>query len=199
MKLFHFCRASDLNSIAEKGLFPHAPKEPVMSLGHEVVWLTTQETTEVDEIDIEHFHRLGLPKEQIEKIARNGWLLDTTRTHRLTVRVRSGQRLWNYGEWLRANADVVIVENRIASANDDGELYSVKHLIQNLSPNALRAWWVYFGRIPPSMIEGLPERIKKKKKPWAIEEDTALEVALNKFIRSETTTVAPSPFGGSCR
>ena len=49
------------------------------------------------------------------------------------------------------------------------------------------------------MIEGLPERIKKKKKPRAIEEDTALEVALNKFIRSETTTVAPSPFGGSCR
>ena len=110
MKLHHFCRASDLDSIAEKGLYPHVPYEPVMSLGEEVVWLTTQETTEVDEIDIEHFHRLGLPKEQIERIARNGWLLDTNRTHRLTVRVRSGQRLWNYGEWLRANANVVIVE-----------------------------------------------------------------------------------------
>ena len=192
MKLHHFCRASDLDSIAEKGLYPHVPYEPVMSLGEEVVWLTTQETTEVDEIDIEHFHRLGLPKEQIERIARNGWLLDTNRTHRLTVRVRSGQRLWNYGEWIRANANVVIVENGMASANDDGKLYSVKHLIERLSPNALETWWAYFGRISPGMIEGLPERIRKKKKPWAIEEDTALEVALNKFIRSETTAVVRS-------
>ena len=192
MKLYHFCRTSDLDSIAEKGLFPHIPKEPVMSLGHEVVWLTTQETTEVDEIDFEHFHRLGLPKERVEQIARNGWLLDTNRTHRLTVRVRSGPKLQNYGDWLRANGDVVIInENGMAQANDDGELYSVKHLIQNISPNALKTWWIYFGRIPPSMIEGLPERIKKKKKPWAIEEDTtALDIALNKFIRSETTTVA---------
>ena len=86
---------------------------------------------------------------------------------------------------------VIINENGMAQANDDGELYSVKHLIESLSTNALRAWWVYFGRIPPGMIEGLPERIKKKKKPWAIEEDTALDIALNKFIRSETTTVAP--------
>ena len=191
MKLYHFCRASDLDSIAEKGLYPHVPTEPVMSLGEEVVWLTTQETTEVDKTDIEHFHRLGLPKVEIERIARNGWLLDTDRTHRLTVRVRSGQRLWNYGEWLRANADVVIVENGMASANDDGELYSVKHFIERLSPNALKTWWIHFGTIPPSKIEGLPERIKKKKKPWAIEEDTTLEIALNKLIRSETTRVAP--------
>ena len=191
MKLYHFCRASDLDSIAEKGLYPHVPTEPAMSLGEEGVWLTTQETTEVDKTDIEHFHRLGLPKVEIERIARNGWLLDTDRTHRLTVRVRSGQRLWNYGEWLRANADVVIVENGMASANDDGELYSVKHFIERLSPNALKTWWIHFGTIPPSKIEGLPERKKKKKKPWAIEEDTTLEIALNKFIRSETTRLAP--------
>jgi hypothetical protein len=191
MKLYHFCRASDLDSIAEKGLYPHVPTESAMSLGEEGVWLTTQETTEVDKTDIEHFHRLGLPKVEIERIARNGWLLDTDRTHRLTVRVRSGQRLWNYGEWLRANADVVIVENGMASANDDGELYSVKYFIERLSPNALKTWWIHFGTIPPTKIEGLPERINKKKKPWAIEEDTTLEIALNKFIRSETTRLAP--------
>ena len=191
MKLYHFCRASDLDSIAEKGLYPHVPTEPAMSLGEEGVWLTTQETTEVDKTDIEHFHRLGLPKVEIERIARNNWLLDTDRTHRLTVRVRSGQRLWNYGEWLRANADVVIVENGMASANDDGELYSVKYFIERLSPNALKTWWIHFGTIPPTKIEGLPERINKKKKPWAIEEDTTLEIALNKFIRSETTRLAP--------
>ena len=191
MKLFHFCRTFDLDSIAEKGLYPHVPTEPAMSLGEEGVWLTTQETTKVDKTDIEHFHRLGLPKVEIERIARNGWLLDTDRTHRLTVRVRSGQRLWNYGEWLRANADVVIVENGMASANDGGELYSVKHFIERLSPNALKTWWIHFGTIPPTKIEGLPERINKKKKPWAIEEDTTLEIALNKFIRSETTRLAP--------
>ena len=65
MKLFHFCRASDLDSIAEKGLYPHVPTEPVMSLGEEVVWLTTQETREVDETDIKHFHHLGLHKERM--------------------------------------------------------------------------------------------------------------------------------------
>jgi hypothetical protein len=28
MRLYHFCRASDLDSIAEKGLYPHVPTEP---------------------------------------------------------------------------------------------------------------------------------------------------------------------------
>jgi hypothetical protein len=64
------------------------PTEPIMSLGEEVVWLTTQETAELDETDVEHLHRLGLAKEQIAQIAQNGWLLDTNRTHRLTVRIR---------------------------------------------------------------------------------------------------------------
>ena len=129
MKLHHFCRTSDLDSIAEKGLYPHVPTEPVMSLGREVVWLTTQETTEADEIDIEHFHRLGLPKEQIEQIARNGWLVDTNRTHRLTVRIRSGGTLKQYGEWLHFNRDRPILENEVGRTNDRGEIYSVKHLI----------------------------------------------------------------------
>ena len=159
-------------------------------MGEEVAWLTTQETTEVDETDIKHFHHLGLHKEQIERMARNGWLLDTNRTHRLTVRIRSGGRLKQYGEWLHFNRDRPILENGVGRTNDRGEIYSVKHLIQSLSPNVLSTWWVYFGRIPPSMIEGLPERIKKskKRKPWtdAAEENTALEIALNNFIRSET-------------
>ena len=73
MKLYHFCRASDLDSIADKGLYARVPTEPVMSLGEEVVWLTTQGTTEVDETEIKHFYHLGLPKEQIERMARNGW------------------------------------------------------------------------------------------------------------------------------
>jgi hypothetical protein len=147
-------------------------------LGEEVAWLTTQETTEVDETDIKHFHHLGLHKEQIERMARNGWLLDTNRTHRLTVRIRSGGRLKQYGEWLHFNRDRPILENGVGRTNDRGEIYSV----------TLSTWWVYFGRIPPSVIEGLPERIKrsKERKPWAAEEDTALEIALNHFIRSET-------------
>ena len=190
MRLFHFCRTSDLDSIAEKGVYPHVAHESIMSLGHEVVWLTTRETTEVDETDIKHFHHLGLHKEQIERMARNGWLLDTNRTHRLTVRIRSGGRLKQYGEWLHFNRDRPILDNGVGRTNDRGEIYSVKHLIQSLSPNALSTWWVYFGRIPPSMIEGLPKRIKKSKerKPWAdaAEEDTALGIALNNFICSET-------------
>jgi hypothetical protein len=197
MKLHHFCRASDLDSITEKGLYPHVPTDPIMSLGEEVVWLTTQETAEVDETDVEHLHRLGLPKEQIAQIAQNGWLLDTNRTHRLTVRIRSGGRLKQYGEWLHSNRDRPIIENGVGHANDDGELYSAKHLIERLSPNALRTWWDYFGRIAPSKIEGLPPRQAKRSAGAA--EDTAahtalqaqLDIALNKLIRSETATVAP--------
>ena len=100
-----------------------------MSLGHEVVWLTTQEPTEVDETDIKHFHHLGLPKEQIERMARNGWLLDTSRRHRLAVRIRSGGRLKQYGERLHSNRDRPIIENGVGRTNDAGEIYSVKHLI----------------------------------------------------------------------
>ena len=37
MRFHHFCRACDLSSIAEKGLYPHVAHEPIMSLGHEVV------------------------------------------------------------------------------------------------------------------------------------------------------------------
>jgi hypothetical protein len=44
------------------------------------------------------------------------------------------------------------------------------------SPRALREWWVYFGRIPPSKIEGLPPRSK----PKLLAEHNALDIALNK-------------------
>ena len=50
-----------------------------------------------------------MTEEEIEN-RRNGWLLDTGRTHRLTVRIRSGAKLQNYGDWLRANRDVVIIK-----------------------------------------------------------------------------------------
>ena len=87
---------------------------------------------------------------------------------------------------------VIVKKTGWRQANDDGELYSVKHFIERIiAPNALKTWWIHFGTIPPSKIEGLPERIKKKKEPWAIEKDTTLEIALNKFIRSETTRLAP--------
>ena len=60
MRLHHFCRASDLDSIAVKGLCLHVAHEPMMSLGHEVVWLTTMETTATSEEDVERYRRLGL-------------------------------------------------------------------------------------------------------------------------------------------
>jgi hypothetical protein len=181
MKLFHFCRTSDLDSIAEKGLYPHVPTEPVMSLGEEVVWLTNAETTATTEEDVEHYRRRGLwTEEEIEETLHHGWLMDTGRTHRLTVRVRSGPKLQNYGDWLQANGDVVIInENGMAQANDAGELYVVRHMAAALSPRALREWWVYFGRIPPSKIEGLAPR-------QAVTNKQDLDTALTKLIRSET-------------
>ena len=136
MKLFHFCRASDLDSIAKKGLYPHLAHEAIMSLGHEVVWLTTAETTATTEEDVEHYRRLSLwTEEEIGETRRHGWLLDTGRTHRLTVRVRSGPKLQNYGNWLRANGDVVIInENGMAQANDAGELCAVRHMGRHYRP-----------------------------------------------------------------
>ena len=164
MKLFHFCRASDLDSIANKGLYPHLAHEAIMSLGHEVVWLTTAETTATTEEDVEHYRRLSLwTEEEIGETRRHGWLLDTGRTHRLTVRVRSGPKLQNYGNWLRANGDVVIInENGMAQANDAGELCAVRHMAAALSPRALREWWIYFGRLPPSKTEGLRRERRNK-------------------------------------
>ena len=107
MKLYHFCRVSDLESIAEKGLYPHVPTEPAMSLGEEVVWLTTQETTEVDETDIEHFHHLSLSSgdrtDGSERLAvRYGQDASSYGSHSLWAGLR------NYGEWLQSNADVVM-------------------------------------------------------------------------------------------
>ena len=127
-----------------------------MSLGEEVVWLTTRN----------HGHDRrgrGAPSTAWSMDRRGdrgntaAWL---AAGHRQDSSPHSsypfGRKLKQYGEWLHSNRDRPIIENGVGRANDDGELYSVKHLIQNLSPNALRAWWVYLGRIPPSMIEGLP-------------------------------------------
>jgi len=165
------------------------PHEPQMSLGLSVVWLTTSETTAVAEGDIAHFRTRRFSETEIEEIRQHGWLLDTGRTHRFTIRVRSDHKLINYGTFLRQNADTVIVdENGVAHANDAGELYSVRHMMEGLSPSCLATWWVYFGRIPPSKIEGLPSRQRAKTPSVAVEEDTALDIALNKFIRSETAT-----------
>jgi hypothetical protein len=182
MRLFHFCRASDLDSIVEKGLYPHVAHEAIMSLGLPVVWLTTAETRATTEEDVEHHRRRCLwTEEEIEETRRHGWLLDTGRTHRLTVRIRSGPKLQHYGEWLRLNGDLPILdENGMGKANDEGEIYSVRHLAEALAPQAMTTWWLYFGRIPPSKIEGLPARTKKPA------ENTALDAALNKFIRPET-------------
>jgi hypothetical protein len=156
MRLHHFCRASDLDSIAEKGLYPHVAHEALMSLGHEVVWLSSAETTGTTEEDVEHYRHCFLDLR---------------------------------GDWLQANGDVVMIvnENGMARANDAGELYAVRHVAAALSPRALREWWVYFGGIPPSKIEGLPPRTK----PKLLAEHPALDTALDKFIRSETATWAP--------
>jgi hypothetical protein len=45
MKLYHHCRPSDLESIAEKGLYPHASESPIMSVGCEVAWLKQTSST----------------------------------------------------------------------------------------------------------------------------------------------------------
>src|SRR5262249_25000260 len=177
---------SDLDSFAEKGLYPRVPHESQMSLGLSVVWLTASETTAVAEGDIAHFRKLRFSETEIKEIRQHGWLLDTGRPHRLTVRLRYDHRLINYGAFLRQNAATVILrENGGAHVNAAGELYSVRHMMKRLSPSCLATWWAYFSRIPPSKIEGLPPRTKRPAGPT---EDTALDWALNKFIRSETAT-----------
>jgi hypothetical protein len=190
MRLHHFCRASDLTSIAEKGLYPHTPVEGIMSLGREVVWLTSGETPFCSEDELQYMaQRKRWTPEEIEITRRHGWLLDTGRTHRLTVCLRSGSKLQNYGDWLRANGDTVIVKDGMASANDAGELFSVRHMAEGLSPWAKLQWWLYFGRIPPSKIEGLPP-----KGPKRVEADelTALDHAIGEFIGTEYRRTKPA-------
>jgi hypothetical protein len=161
MKLFHFCRASDLDSIAEKGLCPHVPKESVMSLGQEVVWLTEDPSTDVTEADLDHWRRGGgFTESDLEETRRHGWLLESGRTHCLTVRIRTdGKKLQHYATWMRLNGDIPISdENGRAWANDGGELYSARHVLERQCPRIVEKWWVYFGRVPRSAIEGLPAR-----------------------------------------
>ncbi len=75
MKLYHFCRVSDLDSIAEVGLLPHMPATPIMSLGHEVVWLTSAETTAVTDTDIEHWPCIGqFEKDYVKQSCALGWM-----------------------------------------------------------------------------------------------------------------------------
>jgi hypothetical protein len=166
-----------------------------MSLGYSVVWLTTSETTAATDRDLDHFRTIRCTEEQIEEIRQHGLFLNTGRTHRLTVRVRSDQRkLINYGDFLRQNRDTVILdENGVAHANDEGERYSVRHMMKGLSPACLEDWWIYFGRIPPSKIEGLPPRTRESKAPVS-DEDSVLDRALNQFIRSEEA-LAPRSAG----
>jgi hypothetical protein len=181
MRLYHFCREKNLDSIAEKGLYPHVAYDPRMSLGQEVVWLTTQETTACSEEELQHFREIG--EDLCEDVKRDGWL-GNGRNHRLTVRIRSGHsKLINYGDFLRLNADTVIIdEDGVALANDDGELYSVRHMMQGLSPTCLRSWFLYFGRIPPSAIEGLPPRINREPKREPRTRNPVLDLALAKAL-----------------
>jgi hypothetical protein len=184
MKLYHFCRASDLNSISAKGLCPHVPHESVVSLGLSVVWLTAPETTAATEEDREHYRRKCLwTEEEIEETRQHRWLLDTCRPHRLTVRVRSDRKLINYGEFLRRNKDTVIMEGGVAHANDAGELYSVRHLMESLTTSALTNWFLYFGRIPPSKIEGLPSISRSKQTKSVDPADSALDRAQRGWSR----------------
>jgi hypothetical protein len=169
-----------------------------MALGLSVVWLTRTETMAATEEDLEHFRRQGIwTEEEIEETRQHGLLLDTGRIHRLTVRVRSDHnKLLNYGDFLRQYADTVILdESGMASVNDAGELYSVRHTMENLTTSALTNWFLYFGRIPPSKIEGLPSSVSRseKQKKQSVEEDAALDIAFNKFIRSETATTSTPP------
>jgi hypothetical protein len=73
MKLYHFCQEKNLESIAEKGLYPHVPHESIMSLGLSVVWLTASETTGVTDEDLEHFRGLYFTEEEIEEIRTAGY------------------------------------------------------------------------------------------------------------------------------
>jgi hypothetical protein len=99
MKLHHFCRTSDLETVSLKRACTRMwPMRRLCRWGTK----TTQETTATTDEDVEHYRRLGLwTEEEIDETWRHGWLLDTGRTHRLTVRVRSGSKLQNYGDWLR--------------------------------------------------------------------------------------------------
>jgi hypothetical protein len=69
-RLYHFCCAKDLDSIAEKGLYPHVPELPIMSLGLPVVWLTSAETMAATEADLEHYRTKALASEEDIELTR---------------------------------------------------------------------------------------------------------------------------------
>ena len=187
MRLYHHCRLSDLESIAEKGLYPHIPKESAMSLGQEVVWLTEDPSTDVTEADLDHWRRVGASLSWIWK-KRVGMVGCWIPAGRIVSRSAFALMGRNHSTTRRGCALTVISRSSMKPAGP-GPMMTVSFIPQGMFLRAsVRAssknGGVYFGRVPRSAIEGLPPRQAKRSAGAA--EDTALDIALNKFIHSET-------------
>ena len=126
MKLYHFTHPAKLPSSTECGLVPFTPDVEFMTMGNAVVWLTTGKDD-------------------------SGWIRPKERratARRLTVRIEpANKRLAHFATWLRKQRGSFIGGNGRPGRYGD--------LIAYLPAGAEMNWYVYFGTIPPSKIDGL--------------------------------------------
>lgn len=139
MRLYHFTEAKNLVGISIRGLAPQ-PCGP-LTMGQEVVWLSTQETLRPTQADLDWGAvHLEEPERYREQMILG---CDT----RLTVHLSTAsKRLVHYHTWLRTTKLVGI------SDDPDAPLCVGNDLLKLATPSSHK-WWIYFGTIPPKKIE----------------------------------------------
>jgi hypothetical protein len=150
MKFYHYTKQENLMGIAVNGLTPTIDDEVrPLTMGQEVVWLTTQETLKPTEEDLAWMraHR----KPEIWTRFTETLMLD--KEMRLTVNLdprMHRKKLFHYHTWM--------YEGGLAAINPDTQEISftgrdVLETIGGIAPSNKKHWWIYLGTIKPSRIE----------------------------------------------
>lgn len=163
MKFYHHTDPKYLPSIFEKGLLArpwHAPEEGMNAFfsailhNRDVVWLTTQPSTETTEADVAWARRRGFDDMTAEK----HWMERANgNTVRLAVNIpKHSKRLAHFRTWIRKNPTVIVFEDGSARCNNAGDLMTTANITANIldcAPPSSALWYVHFGDVPPKRIE----------------------------------------------
>jgi len=153
MKFYHHTDPKYLPSIFEKGLLARPCFFSAILHNRDVVWLTTQPSTEMTEADVAWARRRGFDDMAAEK----HWMERANgNTVRLAVNIpKYSKRLAHFRTWLRKNP-VIVFEDGSARCNNAGDLMTTADITANIldcAPPSSARWYVHFGDVPPKRIE----------------------------------------------
>jgi hypothetical protein len=143
MILYHHTDPKYLPSILEKGLLARPwtagkddPEEAALLSAvlhnRDVVWLTTQPSTEATEADAAWCRKRGWDDQAADK----HWLYrNNGNTVRLVVSIpKYSKRLVHYLTWVKKNEAMIVFEDGSCRCSDDGELMTTANLIPDPMP-----------------------------------------------------------------